>query len=314
MNSDKIINYSLRPSKSIERKMMLEVFKEVCTPSNSDNYQYIGFGASFFQDFKIIHRELNISTMISIEGHDTDLNIKRCQFNKPFNCIKIIPGKSYEKLPKLNWEKNSIVWLDYDRCLQNYMFQDAETCCQKAKSGGFLVLSLRREFDQKNKEEFEEEFGEKVPVSIKAEDIEPLKSHLTIREMFINKINETLLNEYSHEKEEDRLIFKQLFNFNYKDGAPMYTFGGMFIYKKEEEMFNKYKFNSYHFISPNETSTNISFPIITNKEYHELTRHLPNDKDEFLKNEEIDFIPLKHKRSYFSVYRQYPTYIEVNDI
>jgi len=314
MSSDRKINYSLRPSKSIERKMLLEVFKEVCIPSICEHYQYIGFGASFFSDFKLIHKELDISDMISIEGNSSDLNIRRCEYNKPFSCINIRPGYSYQVLPKLAWKKKSIVWLDYDKGLQNYMFQDIETCCHKAKPGSFLVISLRKEFDQTDKSSFEEEFGDKVPGELTPEDIEPKKSHSTIRQMILSVIEDILSNDYSAMDEENRLVFKQTFNFIYKDGSPMYTFGGMFILKSQEEEFSKMKFHSYDFVTNSEEPFIISFPIITAKEYHEMTQLLPSSEQDFIESPKIDFIPKSHKLNYYNTYKYYPSYIEIRDL
>ncbi|ODS86542.1 MAG: hypothetical protein ABS46_00995 [Cytophagaceae bacterium SCN 52-12] len=294
--------------------MLLEVFKEVCIPSNCDDYQYIGFGSSFFSDFKLIHRELNISDMISIEGNSSTLNIKRCEYNKPFSCINIRPGYSYQVLPKLAWKKRSIVWLDYDKCLQNFMFQDIETCSHKAKPWSFLVISLRREFDQKDKKSFEEEFGDKVPERLKAEDLEPKICHLTIRNMILSVIEEIISNDYSTRKEEERLVFKQTFNYIYKDDAPMYTFGGIFILKSHEEEFEKLKFHAYDFVTSKDESINVDFPIITSKEYHQMTQLLPSTKNNFIANPQIDFVPDIHKLNYFNTYKYYPSYIEIRDL
>ncbi len=291
----------------------MEVFKEVCTPSNADDYQYIGFGASFFADFKMVHRELGVTKLVSIEGNSSQSNIKRCNFNKPFNCIVIIPGWSYQVLPKLSWTKKSIVWLDYDKRLQNYMFEDIETCCQMAQSGGFLVLSLRREFDQKNLRSFTEEFDEKVPSTLTKEGIEPVNCNGTIRDMFLNKIKDTLLSAYSTKPPEDRLVFKQIFNFSYRDDAPMYTLGGMFIKKNEETVFDNYKFNSHAFVTDGETPVNISFPIITTKEFLEMNQLLPAQESDFMSNALIDFIPKEHRKNFFNTYKQFPAYIETSN-
>lgn len=314
MSSDRKINYSLRPSKSIERKMLLDVFKEVCIPSNCDQYQYVGFGASFFSDFKLIHRELNITDMISIEGNSDMLNIKRCEFNKPFSCIVVRPGHSYQVLNKLTWKKKSIVWLDYDKSLQSFMFQDIETCSHKAKPWSFLVLSLRRDFEQTDKKMFQDEFGDKVPEYLTPEYLESKKSHVLIRGMILSVIEEVIANDYSTKSEEDRLIFKQIFNFTYKDDAPMYTFGGVFILKSQEGEYNKLKFHSYKFVTNDIEPVCINFPIITSMEYHKMTQLLPSTEDDFVDNSEIDFVPKPHKENYFNTYKFYPSYIESRDI
>lgn len=312
MASDKIINYNLRPSKSIERQMLVDVIREVCTPTVAHEYRYIGFGAAFFTDFKLFHKALNISDMISIEGNTDKNNRTRCDFNKPYNCITMRYGMSHSILPENKlWNKKTVVWLDYDKALKPYMFSDIETCCMKSKPGSFLILSLRKEFDQTNYEEFKDTFAEFIPSNLTPEDIQPKVGYKTIRKMFQSKIEETLVNEYSIRDEGEKLIFKQLFNLTYEDGARMYTYGGIFIKKSEEGSFNSYRFNSYNFVNEDDEAFNISFPVITNKEYHELNMRLPCPEDDFLMNPDTEFIP--NRASYYNTYKFYPSYIEIKD-
>ncbi|MBD2016621.1 hypothetical protein H6F96_21960 [Microcoleus sp. FACHB-53] len=62
--------------------------------------------------------------MISIEK-DKDAK-ERFEYNKPFGCIKIEYGDSYDVLPKLPWSKKSIVWLDYDSPLEKTILDDID--------------------------------------------------------------------------------------------------------------------------------------------------------------------------------------------
>lgn len=311
-SSDRKINYNLRPSKSIERKMILEVLKEVCTPKEAKNYKYIGFGSSFFTDFKLFHKGLGIHDMVSIENKKS--NEQRVLFNKPFSCIDLKIGFSKDILPQLNWDKKVIVWLDYESGLKDYMFEDISICARNVKKNSFLIVTLRREFDETTKEEFEEAFSENVYVGFKNEDLLPAKCATTILKMFTNKIKHILNETYAAYPTGQKLIFKQLFDLTYKDEAKMYTFGGMFIADNEEETFNSYNFNSLEFVGDKNKSYDISFPIITNKEYHILNGLLPGVKDEFINNLQIGFIPKEHRESYYNTYKFYPSYLEINDM
>jgi len=311
-SSDKKINYNLRPSKSIERKMILEVLKEVCTPKLAKKYKYIGFGSSFFTDFRLIHRGLNITDMISIESKIS--NEKRVKFNKPFSCIKLEIGFSQEVLPKLNWDKKFVAWLDYETSLKGYMFDDLETCTRNSRGGSFIIITLRRDFDGLNKEKFEEDFGENVFPGLIEEDLQPSKSSATIRKMFVNKITDILDDAYAAYEPEKKMLFKQLFDFTYKDEARMYTFGGVFIESGDERAFKNYNFNKLEFIGVEEEPHDISFPIITNKEYHVLNRILPASRKKFLGSKSISFVPMEHKESYYNAYKFYPAYIEIADM
>ena len=79
------INYSLRPAKSIERKMLGNAFRKLSDFGAVESYRYIGFGSTYFSDFILFHKALGIKHMISIE-RDRE-NEERFRFNCPFRCI-----------------------------------------------------------------------------------------------------------------------------------------------------------------------------------------------------------------------------------
>jgi len=68
MNSYHKINYNLRSSKSIERKIVFEVIREIIPLDQLKQYQYVGFGSPFYTDFRIVHKELGIGSLICIEA------------------------------------------------------------------------------------------------------------------------------------------------------------------------------------------------------------------------------------------------------
>ena len=132
-------NYLLRPRKGVERKMLCESFHRLCYFHPLKNYEYIGFGAFYFADFKVFHRQLGIRNMVSIE-HDSSIQ-KRVNFNKPYSFLKIKRGSSTAVLGKHDWRHPTIMWLDYDRVLQTSHMQDLELFVQNARSGSVVLLT-----------------------------------------------------------------------------------------------------------------------------------------------------------------------------
>ena len=88
--SDQLINYQLRPSKSIERKMMCELVKQIQIIEGTNELRYIGMGAKYFTDFLLFHNEFGVSDMISIEAERE--RAIRYEFNKPLKSIQMIYG------------------------------------------------------------------------------------------------------------------------------------------------------------------------------------------------------------------------------
>lgn len=97
--SDKIINYQVRPAKSVERKMMCELVKQIQIIRGIDELRYIGMGAKYFTDFLLFHNEFGVSDMISIEGERE--RAVRYEFNKPLKNIQMIYGTTNEVLPQI---------------------------------------------------------------------------------------------------------------------------------------------------------------------------------------------------------------------
>jgi hypothetical protein len=106
-------NYSVRPSKQVERKLIVEALHFLGHHADYPitEYTYLGFGSVYYTDFILFHKYLYINNMICVEGSDIP---KRMRFNKPYKFIKIQMGKLSSVLPTLNFNRKYVVWLDYD--------------------------------------------------------------------------------------------------------------------------------------------------------------------------------------------------------
>jgi hypothetical protein len=116
------INYSIRPAKAIERKMLCDTFRRVSRIDKLSSYRYIGFGSPFFSDFIVVHRGLGLTKMVDIEMQSHDSS--RFRFNRPYHCVKIKFGLAGEILPTLSWRDRTIAWLDYDGTLSTSILED----------------------------------------------------------------------------------------------------------------------------------------------------------------------------------------------
>src|SRR5689334_751654 len=112
------INYTLRPAKSVERKMIVEMLGRLTYFNDLADYEYVGFGAAYFADFRLVHRVLGISSMLSMEK-DT-YALERYEANKPYETVRVRGGWASDLLPKeVNWDRPVIAWLDFDGALDS---------------------------------------------------------------------------------------------------------------------------------------------------------------------------------------------------
>jgi hypothetical protein len=229
------INYSIRPAKSIERKMISEALRKLSVFGLVENYRYIGFGSTYFSDFILFHKSLGIHNMVSIEKDD--FNRKRFEFNKPFDCIRLEFGLSNDVIPRLNWNEKTILWLDYDTKLDGTALADIKFFCAFAPVASVLIVTVNAQPDEipgsgdineYRLEQLKNRVGEeKVPLTITGKDLRGWDNAKIFSRIILNEIQETLNDRNGGLHPSSKLHFRQLFNFHYSDGAKMLTVGGL---------------------------------------------------------------------------------------
>src|ERR1017187_1505316 len=114
-NSFKQFDYSLRPSKQVERKLMIEVLLKLSTAGyDISEYGYWGFGSPYYVDYVMFHKYLFIEKMVCVEWGAIE---RRMRFNKPFKFIKLKLGPWNKHIRSIRLTEKLLVWLDYDRSL-----------------------------------------------------------------------------------------------------------------------------------------------------------------------------------------------------
>ena len=103
--------------KDVTRRIFANMLHQLDLNGDLRRYQYIGFGALEFIDFDLVHPNLGINDLFSIEKSG---NIDRYEANKPYQCIDLLHGNSTDKLTEIDWKRLSIVWLDYESTTQRH--------------------------------------------------------------------------------------------------------------------------------------------------------------------------------------------------
>jgi len=308
MNSPLKINYELRPYKFTERKMLLSTFARICHYYQNE-YQYIGFGGLSFTDFKLFHNELHINEMCSIEGGD--LSNDRLKFNCPYSFIQIHNGLSTNVLSRINLNKQSLVWLDYDGTLDNYMFEDLSLLMRQLPVGSIYLITCNRELkssetgEEYTVEKFKDKFGTLVPFDITTKGFSSAENYKTIHKMLSVQIDNIMSDRIRNEED---VKFLQLYNILYEEnrGARMFTFGG--VITSTETQIENLNVTNFSFIRTNEQTYKIQIPNLTFKEEIHIDKHIP-DKIDNLKSTNI--ISCKDIDKYIEVYKFLPNFFDV---
>src|SRR6478672_6193590 len=81
-------DYLLRPSKQVERKLLIEALHHLVECGYPIyNYTYVGLGSVYYADFVLFHKYLYIDKMICAEWGSIN---RRMKFNKPFPFVRLV--------------------------------------------------------------------------------------------------------------------------------------------------------------------------------------------------------------------------------
>lgn len=322
------IPYALRPAKAIERRMLCDVFRRLYPFQPITEYGYVGFGSIYFTDFQLIHRDLGITELISIERECE--NEERFRLNLPFGCIDIRFSESKEVLPNLDWSKRRIVWLDYDGHLDQDALGDIGTVASKAQSGSMLVVSVNGQAESEPPDEQRlhvervtgEKFcvhtyrlqrlsgrlGSKVPKPLVGKELRNDGLARISRKVILDEVKENLATRNKFLDSNEKITFSQVVYFHYKDGALMMTLGLVFYEQRQAPLWNACKFTDLNFTREGEEPYLIKAPCLTLREVHHLNSYLPTND---LGSIDHRGIPEEDVLRYSEIYRYFPAFNEV---
>lgn len=316
MSSFRKINYSLRPAKHAERRMLGEVFRRLSHFDLLEEYVYVGFGSLWFTDFVLYHKTLGIRDMISIEQSGAK---DRFEANKPFN-ITMMFHASKVALQKLDWARRQIVWLDYDGKLSPDMLIDVRTLASKVRSGSLLAVSVQcneaSEIEEakgdpsgpKALDRFRQRFGrDRVRSDVVEEDLSGWLFGKLSRDMLVQEIETALVSRNSTGT--DSFTFTTITSINYEDDARMTTVVGIISEASEANKLDACQFDRLDFLKERAQPIKIDVPKLTGRELKYIERQLP-----LANGQEIDLkggIPNKDAQQFVDMYRYFPNFAVV---
>ncbi len=301
------IDYRLRVAKQIERKMISEMLIRMSRVYDLSEYQYIGFGSIAFQDFSIIHRVLGINDMLSIEKSGKS---DRFDFNKPYKCIKMEYGDASVVVDRYDWNKKSIVWLDYDEKIDDDKLLTMAKCVQEMEAGSLVLVTVNidssGDVDQRMGEIENAISHRHLPSGFNRRMLSGREYPGLVRKMMYDQVEDAFDARASVEG--DKL--EQFINFIYRDGARMMTLGWVINGKDEESFIKKSGIDQLEYYRHDDTPFEIKTPILTPREVAHMNKQLPVDDGD---QPECPGLSEREIAEYSSVYRYYPVFHEVSE-
>ena len=314
--SYRLIDYSLRPAKFAERKMLCEMFTRLRVFGSLESYRYVGFGSIWYADCVLFHRTLGIEDIISMERERN--HEPRFEFNNPYGGIELLMGSAAEILPSLDWMHRSIIWLDYDDPLSPSILDDIRTVASRVGSGSALAITVQAQklvdsrevhespVDIETVSQFRDYFGDaRTPGDLNSVDLEGWRLARSCRRAIREEIENALVGVNAGRSRVQQLQFRQVGAFEYADGAKMCTIVGVFVDEGQQSIFHAADFGSLWFFKEGLEAVRIKVPLLTPHEMRYLDRSLP-----LAEHDDIDFgpIPESEGKRYAKLYRYLPNF------
>ncbi len=313
MPSFDVINYGLRPSKSIQRQLVFNGIHSLQALMKLDMPLYVGLGSVSFTDFSLAHRLLQIRDMVSIESKK--IGYRRAKFNSPYATIKVLYGVTEKVLPELldcseAINRPWILWLDYDCEFCEDVRDDIRLIIERVPENSIVLFTFNgneMRYGRKpaqRPERLQTLFEDVVPDSLSANACKKGKIEVNLANFAINFMKATAANMSRPGG------FVPAFNILYSDSASMITVGGVLPNNSLVDTVNDFLQSCAWECCPSEP---IIAPNLTVKEALALQSLLPNgagiSKND-VRNLGFD-LEEEHVRVYEKYYREYPTYAQV---
>ena len=306
------VDYSLRPAKTAVRQMVVTALARLGPLMPLDSYRYIGMGSIYFREFLLVHRQLGITDMISIER---DLDEDRVRFNLPLACIDLWMGSTSEVLPRLDLgEKPHIIWLDYESRVAPDILSDIDEMVGSCAPGSILIITVNADYirDEEEREVWLSAIGDRRPETSDPRDRGEyaLLSYQVIR----SQINAALNDRNAGVPNPDhRIRFQQAFHLVYADGAQMLTVGGGLVSETSQREWAACEIESLEFARTGEQPCRVKIPLLTRREVHRLLSEMPDSQGDIDKAAEEAGIPEEDAREFATIYRYAPLFVETDD-
>jgi hypothetical protein len=265
------MSYEIRPSKAITRLVFVDVLRRLATMANMQDYQYVGFGALEFIDFELIHRQLGITDMISIESDPG--GIDRYQWNRPFNNITLLAGRSSTVLPTINWARLSVVWLDYTSKLIKEVIADCETLAHVLIPGSVLAVTINAHpasLMEGRRTVLENAIGsQRVPIGVTDNRL----GGWGLARVQYSVLTASLQSVFAVRS--DAASWRQLLNVTYQDRAQMQMIAGIVGAPALDHGLDQLRFQDLPEVRTGSDALDIRVPLLTNRERAWAEQHLP---------------------------------------
>jgi hypothetical protein len=148
--SSAFIPYHLRPHKSVDRRLFLDLLSRFERWVPLADYVYVSMGAYPLEDHKLVHRHLGIKRLVAFDMEEGV--VARQKFNRPIeecNCLHMTSDALISNFDSVLSEcsfsnpSGVIVWLDYTNPRQiGQQIREFQTLLDKLRAGDLVRVTV----------------------------------------------------------------------------------------------------------------------------------------------------------------------------
>jgi hypothetical protein len=312
--SFKGVNYSIRPSKTIQRGLVFEGLRALKEDLDWAKASYVGMGSIWFTDFILAHKALGLNRMVSIESHP--IGFRRASFNKPYRFVRMKEGFTYDVIPSLyeheaRFPKNpAIVWLDYDQGIDDDKLDEIRYVVDNATDDSVLLVTFNANDHHYGNDPasrigaVRDLFGNLVPQQLKGSRVSGLRLGNTLADLTENVMLSTSLKI----RKVNPCV--PAFRLVYQDSATMVTVGAVFPRADRHATVKRRVTNRAWVGRPSDP---VIAPHLTSKEASILQANLPlrstlNRQDVQALGFDLEEEQIK---AFSNFYRHYPMFAQI---
>lgn len=306
------INFSLRPNKAVERKLIFEFLVRVSGAFSLRSHRYIGLGSIWFVDFVMAHKILGISDMISIE--EDQWLAGRAEFNRPYSCVRVIEGHASHVLPTLPLnEKPALCWMDYVGSIEKSVLDDLSLLCGQLMAGSVVLITLNAHKDNLPKQDADGHDFADTEAALRFVAGDAVPSPLPTGAMQASKYPVLLATMlFAHAKRAIRKAGRSetilpFANIRYKDAAPMLTVGFVIVDERLREGLTPLVDQAG--LGTENAQLDVGVPQLTMKEKAVLDVLMP--RPDVPSSAEVERLGFKLKPSHISAYHHFYKYYPI---
>jgi hypothetical protein len=311
------ISYLLRPSKQVERKLILETLHRLADIGYPiRDYRYVGFGSIFFADFRLLHRYLYIRDMLCVEATASP---REMLLNRPYEFIDLEFRQYSSVLPMLDSARPHVVWLDFDNAIDQELIDDLVSSITNLARGSVLIVTVRAQ-PPRARQPYEQRGCHETRKVAELARLNRLLRRFGLAETsgamsrekyagLMSKLLAAAIRGAVLRRPGGNIQFHQLFNYRYADGDQMYTIGGLLDSTYARRRLRKGGILDLDFVTPRlgAEPREISVPILTNRERVYLDQHLASLR---AKPGTIFGLDAEGLTNYAWLQRHYPSFTE----